>query len=237
MNQYEISARARVDQGKGASRRLRRTGQVPAILYGAGKNPVSIQVDHNTLSHQLASEAFYSHILTLSVDGNSERVVLKDVQRHPIKPLIMHVDFQRIREDEEITMRVPVHTINEDKCIGVKTGGGLVINQMNEVEVLCLPKDLPEYIEVDVADLDIGDSIHLGDLMLPQGVRSALLAHGADASLTVVSVQMPKVTIEEEEEAAAEAAEAAEAEALEGAVPAEEGAEPAQDGGEADSQD
>jgi len=221
MNQFEMTAEPRVDQGKGASRRLRREGKVPAVLYGAGKEAVAIQLDHNSLRRQLQSEAFYSHILHLSLNGTDEQVVLKDVQRHPVRPQILHIDLLRIDENEELEMRVPVHTINEEQCIGVKTKGGLINHQMNEVEVLCLPKNLPEYIEVDVAELDVGDTVHLEDLQLPEGVRSAVIAHGGDGSLPVVSVQMPKIVIEEEEEEVAEGLEGE----VEGEVEGEEGAE------------
>jgi large subunit ribosomal protein L25 len=206
MNQFELTAQPRPEQGRGASRRLRRVGSVPAILYGAGKEPTPITLNHDDLRHRLANEAFYSHILSLSLNGAEERVVLKDVQRHPFKAQIIHIDLQRIDESQELTMRVPVHFINEDSCIGVKQSGGLITRLMSDLEVICLPRHLPEYLEVDVANLDLNQTIHIGDLAMPEGVRLALLAHGGDPSLPVVAVHVPKMVIEEEEAAAAEAA-------------------------------
>src|SRR5690606_18548293 len=127
----------------------------------------AIALDHGLLLRQAENEAFFSRILTINMDGKSERVVLKDLQRHPYKPLIMHIDFQRINESEELTMRVPLHFLNEDKCVGVKTGGGVISRIMTELEVSCLPKDLPEYIAIDLAELNVGDTVHLGDIRLP----------------------------------------------------------------------
>ena len=162
------------------------------------------------MMHQLEHEAFFSHILTIKVNGSSERVVLKDLQRHPYKASLLHIDFQRVSESEELTMRIPLHFVNEDKCPGVKTGGGVISHIMTEVEINCLPKDLPEYIEVDLISLEVGDSIHLGDLKMPAGVVITALQHGGDPSLPVLSVHVPRV-VEEPEEAAAveEGAEAA----------------------------
>ena len=154
--------------------------------------------------HQLEHEAFFSHILTIKLDGSSEKVVLKDLQRHPYKPHLLHVDFQRINEAEELTMRIPLHFINEDKCPGVKTGGGVVSHIMSELEIVCLPKDLPEYIEIDLINMEVGDSIHLGDLKMPEGVVIAALEHGGDPSQPVVSVHVPRVIEEPEETVAVE---------------------------------
>ncbi len=211
MNQFEVIADRRVDQGSGASRRLRRAGLVPGIVYGAGHDPVPVQTSHKDLMRQLDNEAFYSHVLTVVVEGTSERVVLKDLQRHPFRPQILHFDLLRVAEDQELTMRVPLHFINEERCVGVKTGGGLLEHQMTEVEVVCLPRDLPEYIEVDVSALEVGTTLHVADLQLPPGVQVAALRHGGDPSQPVVSVQLPRVATEGEEgeqEAGGEAPEA-----------------------------
>src|SRR5690606_35127401 len=149
-------------------------------------------LDHALLLRQAENEAFFSHILTINMGGKSERVVLKDLQRHPYKPLIMHIDFQRINENEELTMRVPIHFLNEDKCVGVKTGGGVISHILTELEVSCLPKDLPEYIAIDLSDLNVGQTIHLGDIKLPEGVSIYALKHGGDASQPVVSCHLPR---------------------------------------------
>ncbi len=202
MQQFELSAERRSETGKGASRRLRRAGKLPGVIYGAGKGAQSLTLDHNAIAHQLENEAFYSHILTINVGDGHEKVVLKDLQRHPYKPSLLHIDFQRIDEKEKLTLRVPLHFINEDQCIGVKQSGGVISHIMTELEVNCLPKDLPEYIDVDLLQTDVGESIHLADLILPEGVTIHALTHGGDASLPVVAVNLPRVV----EEAAAPAA-------------------------------
>lgn len=182
METYEIIAEPREDMGKGASRRLRREGKVPGVVYGANKDAASIMVTQNEIFHHLENEAFYSHILTLKLGKAKEKVVLKDLQRHPYKPVVLHLDLQRIDEKEKLTMRVPLHFINEKQCIGVKEGGGVVSHIMTDLEIVCLPKDLPEYIEVDVAEVNVGEGIHLSDLKLPEGTEIAALMHGGDAS-------------------------------------------------------
>jgi large subunit ribosomal protein L25 len=212
MQSFEINAEPRTDVGKGASRRLRRSGRVPGILYGSGTDVTMVSFDHDDLIHRLEYEAFFSHILTVKVDGKGESVVLKDLQRHPYKHRIIHVDFQRVRENEALTMRVPLHFMNEDTCPGVKTEGGVISHVMTEVEVSCLPRDLPEYIEVDVGELHLNDTIHLGELKLPEGVIITALEHEGDPEQSVVNVHMPRVEVEETEEEEAEAAEAEEAE-------------------------
>ena len=236
MDQFEISGQPRDVMGKGASRRLRRAGKVPGILYGGGKEPLLIQIDHNELFQRLRQEAFYSHILTLKVDGKTDSVVLKALQRHPWKAQIMHVDLLRIDEKAELTMRVPIHFLNEEKCLGVRTSGGVIQHLLTELEVSCLPKDLPEYIEVDVEDLDIGDTILIGHLQMPDGVRLVTLLHGGDPTQSLVSVQIPKIiveeveTTEEDEEALEAAGELAEGEE---ATPEEDSEESAKEGDEA----
>ena len=174
---FVVNAEKREDQGKGASRRLRREGLVPAIVYGAGKEPEAITLRHNELIRQLEEEAFYSQVLTLKVDGSEENVVLRDLQRHPAKPIILHVDLQRINMNEKIHVQVPLHFLNEDSCVGVKMEGGVVGHLATEINVSCLPKDLPEYIEVDMAEVHVGDTVHLSDIKLPEGVESIELAH------------------------------------------------------------
>ncbi|MGR8920487.1 MAG: 50S ribosomal protein L25/general stress protein Ctc [Gammaproteobacteria bacterium] len=206
MNKFEIEAESRHDRGKGASRRLRRAGKVPAIVYGAHKDPVAIQLGHNDVLQHAEHEAFYSHILDLKIDGTAEKVVIKDMQRHPFKPFIQHMDFQRVDESEALTMRVPLHFLNEGTCVGVKQHGGVISHLMSDLEITCLPKDLPEYIEVDVAELDVGDAIHLGQLTMPEGVQITSLIQGGEDSLPVVQVIVPRAVVEEEAEG--EAAEA-----------------------------
>ena len=157
--------------------------------------------------HHLEDEAFYSHILTLQVGKAKEKVVLKDLQRHPYRPVVLHLDLLRVDENETLTMRVPLHFLNEDICIGVKEGGGVVSHVMTDLEIICLPKDLPEYIEVDMAEINLGEGIHLTDLKLPEGSEIAALLHGGDAAQIVATVHIPKVVIEVEDELVDEAGE------------------------------
>ena len=224
MQVFELKAQSRDDLGKSASRRLRRSGRIPGTVYGANKAPQSISLLHDEVLHRLDHEAFYSSILTINVDAGSEQVVLKDLQRHPYKPEILHVDFLRIDEKQKITMRVPLHFVNEHLCTGVKTGGGVVSRIMTELEISCLPKDLPEYIEVDLANMDLGDAVHLSDIVLPEGVEIYALQHGGDASASVASVNLPRITEEimEQEEELEEVETEAGAEAETEAEPEEE---------------
>ncbi len=196
LNKFEITAEPRTAQGKGASRRLRRAGKIPAILYGADKAPVSLQLDHQKMLVQTEHEAFYSHILTIKTGDAEEKVVVKDMQRHPVRKIIMHMDFLRINEAEEITLRVPLHFTNDEICVGVKQSGGVISHQMSDLEIICLPKDLPEFIEVDLANLALGHTLHLADLVLPTGVRIASLVHGGEDSLPVVSCYTPRADVE-----------------------------------------
>lgn len=192
-NAFELNATVRSDLGKGASRRLRRLAEmVPAIIYGEGKAPVNISIPHKDIQKALTNEAFYSHIITLQVDGKPEQVVIKALQRHPAKPRIMHADFQRVSADRAIVVAVPLHFINEDKCKGVKIGGGSIIKALNELQISCLPQDLPEFIEVDLSDLGLGEAIHISQINLPKGVSSVDLAHGHDSDNSVVSVLAPR---------------------------------------------
>lgn len=202
-NLFEVHAEARTDEGKGASRRLRRSGKVPAVVYGAEKEPVSIAVNHNQFIRHLAEEAFYAHILTLVIDGKKNQVVLKDLQRHPANDnKIIHADFLRVDANHAMTMTIPLHFINEEKSVGVKAGG-MVSHLMSEVEISCLPKDLPEFIEVDVAKLAMDEAIHLSELKLPKGVTLTALTHTQEEHLeegersaydqAVVSIHEPRV--------------------------------------------
>ena len=225
---FDLIAELREDQGKGASRRLRREGKVPAIIYGAGRPPRKLAFDHNRVIQQLEQESFYSSVLNIKVGDKSQAAIVKDIQRHPSKRIVMHMDFQRIVADEKIRMNVPIHYINEEIAVGVKQGGGSVSHLMTDVEVTCLPKDLPEYFEVDIAGLELNDMLHLSDIKLPEGVEIPELAHGPEHDHAIVSVALIKKREEPEEElaAAAEEGEAAED------APAEEAGEEADGGSE-----
>jgi len=195
---FEINAQKRSDMGKGASRRLRREGLLPGIVYGASKDPAMISLVHTDLLQHLDHEAFFSHILDLKLDGKSEQVIMKDMQRNPAKPFINHVDFLRVSAKEKLKTSVPLHFINEETAVGVKLGG-VVSHHIAHLEVTCLPKDLPEFIDVDMAEMDIGDIVLLSGLILPEGVEIPALIAGAD-DVPVVSVQHEQIMVEEEEE-------------------------------------
>jgi large subunit ribosomal protein L25 len=196
-HEFVLNAQSRTDAGKGASRRLRKSNGVPAIIYGGDKAPANISLVHDDMVHATDNEAFFTSILTLNVDGTSESVIIKDMQRHPSKPRIMHADFQRVSADHALHVKVPLHFINEATAVGVKVGGGEVHHLISDLEISCLPKDLPEYIEVDIAGLDIGQYLHISDLKLPEGVTSIALSHGADSDLAVVSITAKKVAADE----------------------------------------
>ena len=202
---FEIHATARTELGKGASRRLRRQADlVPAIVYGEDKAPVSISIPHKDLIKAIANEAFFSHIIKLVIDKKAEQVVIKALQRHPAKARVLHADFQRVSANHAITVAVPLHFINEEKCKGVKLGGGSIIKVMTELQVSCLPKDLPEFIEVDMIDVGVGEAIHISGIKLPKGVTSVDLIHGHDADNAVVSVLAPRGGASDSTEEAAE---------------------------------
>jgi large subunit ribosomal protein L25 len=203
---FELSAESRNDMGKGASRRLRRDGKVPAIIYGGDTAPQTLALNHNELLRRLEDEAFYSHILTVNIDGKAEQAVLRDLQRHPAKPVILHADLQRVKAGEKLRMHVPLHFTNVDIAPGVKTAGGLFIHELNEVEIECLPKDLPEFIEVDVSGMNVGDHLHLSDLKLTAGVELTELHRGEGHDLAVAHIEPPRV-VEEAAPAAPEAGE------------------------------
>ncbi len=205
---FEIIAELREKQGKGASRRLRRTGRIPAVVYGANKPAQSLSVNHNELWKQLKHEAFYSKILNLNVAGRTEQVVLKDLHRHPVREEIMHMDLQRIQADVEIRMRVPLHFSGEKIAPGVKTGGGIFEHMMNDVEISCLPKDLPEFIEIDVSAMNVNDAVHMSDIKLPEGVELVDLSEDNDQA--VVAIHLPRASKADEEADADAAADAEE---------------------------
>ena len=190
---FTLYAKGREDTGKGASRRLRRlAGEIPAIVYGGKKDPVMLTLLHKDVAKALENEAFYSHIVSLDVDGSSEDVILKDVQRHPAKKLILHLDFLRVSKMTKLHTKVPLHFINEDVSVGVKTGGGIVAHTMTELDIMCMPKDLPEYIEVDMSDVELGQIVHISNIKLPKGVESVALSHGSDHDLSVATINKPK---------------------------------------------
>ncbi len=195
----EITARKRAAQGTGASRRLRNVGKVPGILYGGDQGPVNIELDHKDLFINLRNERFHASILTLDLAGTKQQVLLRAVNMHPFKLQVQHVDFQRVVKDKKIRMKVPLHFVNAEKSPGVKEQGGVVSHVLNELDVLCLPDDLPEYIEVDLGNLAVGHSIHVRDLALPRGVELALHKNENPVVATVI---VPALITEEEEAAA-----------------------------------
>ena len=215
---FEFTAFARTQEGRGASRRMRRAGKAPGIVYGGSTAPQPIELDHNALFHALRNEAFHASILTMKLDGAATRVLLRDVQMHPFRNEILHVDFQRVDENRRIHMKVPLHFANEELSPAVKISGALVSHVLNELDIACLPKDLPEFIEVDLANLTVGQSLHASGLKLPAGVT--LVSHGKLDPVVATAV-MPRAHVEAEEAAAAEAGAAAAPAAVPEAKPAE----------------
>ena len=204
--QFEFTAFARTTEGRGASRRMRRAGKAPGIVYGGAAAPQPIELDHNALFHALRNEAFHASILTMKVDGAATKVLLRDVQMHPFRNEILHVDFQRVDENRKIHMKVPLHFVNGEISPAVKVSGAIVSHVLNDLDIACLPKDLPEYIEVDLTALDVGHSVHVSSLKLPAGVTVVL--HGK-ADPVVASAVVPKAHVEEEAAAATAEGEAA----------------------------
>ncbi|MGH8736924.1 MAG: 50S ribosomal protein L25/general stress protein Ctc [Burkholderiales bacterium] len=202
----EINATKRETQGTGASRRLRRVGKVPGIVYGGDRQPVNIELDHKDLLKKLHTEAFHASILTLKLDGGAEQVLLRTFNMHPYKGEVQHVDFQRVSKEKKINMKVPLHFVNAELSPGVKEQGGVASHVMNELNIACLPDDLPEFVEIDMAGLSVGGSIHVKDIQLPKGVEAIL--HKTENPV-VASVLLPTLIAEEEEAPAAEAAPAA----------------------------
>jgi large subunit ribosomal protein L25 len=212
---FEISAEPRNDQGKGASRRLRHSGMVPAILYGAHAEPTRLALEHHKVLALSADEKFYSSIISVSVGGQKQPAIVKDVQMHPARTAVMHVDLQRVMENEKIRLYLPIHFKGAAASPGVKTQGGVVSHHMADIEVICLPKDLPEFVELDLSHMNLNDSLFVADIKVPAGVTVSALAHGANPP--VVSIHAPRVA---EPEPVAEEAAAAAATPAEGAVAA-----------------
>jgi len=207
---FELQAELRTDKGKGASRRLRRQADlVPAILYGAGRDPQPISIPHKDLHKACENEAFFSHIITIQAEGKKQEAILKDLQRHPAKDRIMHADFFRVQMDQEITVSVPLHFVNEEACVGVKQAGGQISHNMNELEISCLPGNLPEYIEVDLINLNVGESIHMSQVSLPEGLTIPSLSQGEDHDHVVAAVNAPRRAESDDVSAEADAGEAA----------------------------
>ena len=220
----EISARKREAQGTGPSRRLRRTGRVPGIVYGGEQGPVTIELDHKDLYLNLRNEKFHASILTLDVGGAKQQVLLRAVNMHPFKPQVQHIDFQRVSKDKKIHMKVPLHFVNAESSPGVKEQGGVVNHVLNELDIACFPDDLPEFIEVDLGALAVGNSIHARELALPKGVEAVL---HKDDNPVVATVVVPTLITEEEEAAATAAAVApSEIPTTEQAAPPKEGEAP-----------
>ena len=192
-DQFELNAEVREDLGKGASRRLRRLADhVPAIIFGGDKDPQPLTMVRKDLEKSLENEAYFSHVLTINVGGDKQKAILKDLQRHPARNSVMHADFMRVNDKVAIKVHVPIHFMNEENCVGVKTEGGMIQHQATDVEILCLPGDIPAFIEVDMLEVKTGQIIHLSEVALPAGVTSVALALGEDHDLAVASVVAPK---------------------------------------------
>jgi len=198
MAKYELAAEMREDLGKGASRRLRRVNKIPAVLYGAGRPAWSLTLKENQLMRNLQEESFYAAIIELTLEGKQQKVFLRDLQRHPAKPFVLHVDLQRVRDDVEMTVVLPLRILNEETAVGVKMEGGILMRNASDIEISCLPKFLPEFIELDVAELGVGDALHLSDIKLPEGVISTQLSYGEDHDQAVVSIVSPKAEVIED---------------------------------------
>ncbi len=198
--QFELNAQVRTLQGSGASRRLRRAKKVPAIIYGGSAAPEMVELDHNDLILALRKEAFHSSVISLKVEGKAQTVLLRDAQMHPYKALVLHADFQRVDTTHAVHQKVPLHFINADAAPGVKIGGGTVSHAMNEVDVSCLPQDLPAFIEVDLKDLQAGQTLHVSQLVFPNGVKPVM--HGSDDPVVVAITAKKAAAAEDEGEAA-----------------------------------
>jgi len=196
---FNLIADIREDSGKGASRRLRRQGKVPAIIYGAGRPPRSLTLDHSKVLRELENQSFYSSVLKIKVGEKSQAAIVKDIQRHPSKPRVLHLDFQRIVEDQVIRMNVPINLVGADIAVGVKDGGGTVSQMRNDVEVVCLPKNLPEYLELDISDLELDGLMYMADIPLPEGVEIPELAQEVEQIQPIVSIHIIKEEVIEEE--------------------------------------
>lgn len=189
---FEINAELRADRGTNASRRLRRQGRVPAILYGGEGEPEALSLEHREILRHLDKEAFYSQVLQVNIGSRRERAVMRGLQRHHYKPAVLHIDLQRVSEDEKVRVHVPLHFINQENAVAVKQQGGTISHQRIEVEITCLPKDLPEFIEVDLKNLAMGDSVYLSQIKLPEGVEIPELIQGPEYDVAVVNVHSLK---------------------------------------------
>jgi large subunit ribosomal protein L25 len=226
-HQFSLAAETRRDAGKGASRRLRREGKIPGIMYGGGQVPTGVAFDANALHRNMAEEAFLSSILTVTLDGKEMQAIVRDYQPHPAKRAILHLDLQRVVATEKLRMTIPLHFINEELSPGVKLGGASVSHLLTELEISCLPKDLPEYIEVDIAPMQLNDMLHIRDLKLPAGVEVPGFEANSDSDLPVVHVHVLRASEEPAAEAGAEGAAAAPAAADKAAAPADKGGDKA----------
>lgn len=198
---FNLDAEVRTDLGKGASRRLRHADKVPAILYGAEKDPISLTLDHSKVLQAQEFEAFYNHVLTLNIGGEKVEALVKDMQRHPFKPKVMHLDFLRVDATHVISTQVPVHFINEEEAESIKMLGGHAEHHVNDIAISCLPAQLPEFIEVDLKDVALGQTLHLSDVKLPEGVASVELAKGEGHDVAVVTVKVAKGATDSEDDA------------------------------------
>ena len=203
MSDFILNATSRSDTGKGASRRLRHTNAIPAVIYGGDIDPQSLTLNHDDIIKSLENEAIYTSVMIVNVDGTDNKAIIKDIQRHAYKPKVLHMDFQRVSENEQIHMHVPIHFLNGENAPGVKAGGQMTHN-MSDVEVSCMAKNLPEYIEIDVSNMEIGDTLHISDLSLPEGVVSVELSHGADHDQPIVAIHKSRAISEDDDEAAAD---------------------------------
>jgi len=232
---FNLIADIREDSGKGASRRLRRQGKVPAIIYGAGRPPRSLTFDHGKVMRELENQSFYSSVLNIKVGEKSQAAIVKDIQRHPSKPRVMHLDFQRIVEDQVIRMNVPINLVGADIAVGVRDGGGTVSQMRNDVEVVCLPRNLPEYLELDISELELDGLMYMADIPVPEGVEIPELAQEVEQIQPIVSIHIIKEEIIEEE-VEEELLEGEEIEGEEGEVAAE-GEAPAESSDEGESKE
>lgn len=212
-NAFEVEAQSRENIGSSHNRRLRKQELIPAVIYGAGQDPQNIMVQRRKIRKAMENEAFFSHILTISIDGKKQQAVLKNVQQNPETSRILHIDFLRITAKEKITMTVPIHYKGGDVAPGVKLGGGILSHNTVEVEVRCLPADLPEYLEIDISDLEVEQSKHLSDIPLPKGVELVALAQGTEHDQAITGIVLPRAAVAEDSEADGADSEAASTEA------------------------
>ena len=228
-----VEVASRKESGTAEARRMRHAGMVPGVIYGAGEDNVNIEMDHNKILHSLNNESFHSTILDVAVDGEKERAILREVQMHPASSVrVMHVDFMRVSKKDKLTMSVPLHFMGGEECPGVLVEEGIVTYAVVELDVTCLPADLPEYVEVDLSEMNVGDTVTYGDLKLPEGVESALMVSGGDPAMLVAMVSIQQLVEEEEivdEDAAAEGEEGEEGEAEDGAEASDESADGAEE--------